>query len=381
MSGIFSNISKINNVKYKGINPKKKKTFIEETNKKIEDFNNFWKETMPTEIENKAEELLKIDVNGVKPLQRMLRKNGVNLSEKEIEAAIKSDDYEVKSPDAKVVSKNISKEYCTELKNFLNEVTKSTPKETLEEKTENVEEFFNDFSKDNPSEEIIEAADEKIGKLLAKEFRPLAEEKKSRTNSQRKAGNNYQREVRRKLIMLINKLLADIDRNDDMSNNDKNKSTSSLEKLKESVLKNDPSKLQTKDINILSKTANALAASSPQLKSEISKEQRQTKSGTTAEKSGSIINQFTQLAKTPTITTSKSIASSVERLSDQLNYNTKKTSKTEKPKVEKPKIVERKSETEIYEENLRNVRKNLKHVDHDHLWKDNDSTNTNSSKK
>lgn len=363
MRGTYTNMPKISNVKYKGINPKKKKAFIEETNEKIESFNSFWSKTMPNKIEARIDKLLK---NDIKSLQILLKKNEIKLSKEEIKAAINSEDYEVNKPNAKIISKDISDEYCDELEDLLNEVTKLTPKKTLEEKTEKLDEFFNNFSENNPSKEIIEAADEKIGKLLAEEFEPLSEEKESKINEKLEAINADQEEIKKKLTTLINKLLVEIDRNNDMSHEDKRKSTSSLKRFKESFTTNKPSVVKKQDINVLKQITSALSAPDQKLKNQISKEQIKTKNVTNVEKNlETVTNQFTKIAENSKTSKPANVASSVETLSQKLNP---KSTTKESPKAKISKTEVKKSEVETFEETLKNIRGNLKHTGHT-LWK------------
>lgn len=317
MSRGYRNISTISDVKYKGIHPMEKKKFIKNMNENIKEFNEFWKEKS-VEIKSEIEDLFDIDANGTEAIQDLLKENGIKLSESAIEEAFANNEIQTSALDEAKILKKVSNKYSEDIQDLIEEITKSNPKETLEEKAEKADNFFEEFSKDGTNDKIDDEIQRLIGHSLAKEFKPIAK----RENVQKSKNS----ETKKKLVRLINKLLADIDRNDDMSYEAKRKSTSSLKRFRKSFINDESSIVKRQDINFLKQTTSALAGADPKLGIEISKQQKKTKNIKDIEQNVELItNQFTKIAQSTRASKPSNLVSSVETLSQKLEPKTEKS--------------------------------------------------------
>lgn len=363
MGMVYKSVPKVKDIKYKGTHPLEKRKFIKELNEKITEFNEYWEETS-SDIQGKISDLFDPEID-TESIKKLLKKSGVNMSEKDIKNAIEDSHIVFNIPNYRKVVSEISEEYCDDLKSILEKVAKTQPKETLEEKKEYANNFFEEFFEKETRDEINLNAEKLISHSLAKELKPFVKRAKS--------------EKKKKIIALIDKLLRDIEKNDNMSSNAKKKSVSSLKAARKSFSVGSTGAVQKKDIPVLRATISAISENDPTLRRKFLQQQHKAAAGNTQQKTEAILNGFTMAAESSKVSSSGNISAATEKLTQKIDPpkippapNTKKApspSELKKPKKEantdinKNETYTSESETARFEKILQNARKNLKHVD------------------
>ena len=371
MSTIYKSIPKVKDIKYKGTHPLEKKKFIKELNEKIKEFNEYWEKTS-SDIQGKISDLFDPEID-TESIKKLLKKSGVNMSEEDIKNAIEDRHIVFDIPNYRKIVGKISEEYCDDLKSILEKVTKSQPKETLEEKKEYADDFFEEFFEKETREQINLSAEKLISRSLAKELKPFIKRAKS--------------EKKEKVIALIDKLLRDIEKNDNMSNNAKTKSISSLKAARKSFSVGSMDTITNKDIPVLRTTISAISQSDPALRRRMLQEQRKAATGNSHQKTEAILNGFTMAAGSRKASSSGSLSAAAENLTQKSDSqkispapNTKKTpspSESKKPSEKPKKEAESnstqnknhttESESVRFERLLKETRNKLKPVDKSNL--------------
>lgn len=305
-------IPKIKDVKYKGFEPLKKKAFIKSMNEMIDNFNEYWNKTVREKLESEIEDLFDTNSN-LKPLQVLLGNNGVLLKTDRIAEVIKSEKETVTpdDDDISIVLGRAAGVYCTKLTNFIDNITKNKPNDTMEVKNEELDDFSGELTRTLNSNKTKMRIKSALGSVLADQFKPVLKE----GETLRIRGL----EDSKRLQNLMRRLSFCVKRNENMDNAVKRKTISTIQAFRKSIAKNDPSQLKRKDVALMKEVIESVAESDPRLQTKISKEQKRFKSVKDIVKNFELLQkQATAVATNSRTSRPSNIASSVDTINENI---------------------------------------------------------------
>lgn len=128
---MYQKLNKVKDIKYSGIHPFEKKKLIKKINTKIDNFDTYWIELIPTLITTEAEKYTNNTNN--EDLMKLINSKSLGISEEDL----KGTTINIGQTNIDKIFKKQSKLSREKFESFINKLTKATPKEKLYDKIEN----------------------------------------------------------------------------------------------------------------------------------------------------------------------------------------------------------------------------------------------------